>query len=722
MLIRKNPQSLIPWIQSTDILAFDTETTGLNVRKEKVIGFSLSDGQKSHYVIHLEWDGTKLIEIVPLAECMQVLKELQGKKLIVANGSFDGRIVFQYFGVNLIPSFYADVLLMAHMCNENLRSYALKSLGTMYLGQDASAEQAELKQHLKDKGAGAKEYYKADSTILGKYAEKDAALTYKLYEYFLPQIKADNLESFFFTEETMPLYKEVTIPMEMHGVALDMPLLLKTKSEIENEISEVEYKIQSELGPILGEFEDWFYDDNFKPSASGKFAQKVIVKYNLPAKLTPGGKYSTAGLDMKNRIAAMSKEEIRDIQKDMALDEGLKYVLNLQSPSQLCKIFFSILKEKPISFTEQGAPQVNEGFLLSMKDKYSWVDTLLTYNRLTKLHGTYMVRFVDEQEDGIFYPSFLQNRTVSGRYGSDFQQLPRPIEKDDLDFNRPETKYTNIIRQFFISRPKKIIVDADFTSLEPHCFGHASTDSRLQDIFNKGMDFYSTIAIGAENLEGYSADPTAENYLGKKGKSIRQKAKSYCLGIPYGMTPYKLHKDLKISEAEAQRIHRGYFQAFPDLKKWYDESIKEACLNGQVRTEYGRIRRFPTLKESFAKYGNILFDSLELWKQYHDIPGEYKEMKRLARECTNERNNGINFKIQGLAASITNRACIQIARRLKGLDAIIIAQVHDEIVVESEESISSEVSKIVQEEMESFKLTVKLKAPPSYGYNLKDAK
>ncbi len=138
-----------------------------------------------------------------------------------------------------------------------------------------------------------------------------------------------------------------------------------------------------------------------------------------------------------------------------------------------------------------------------MANKYKWASLLRDYNKLNKIKGTYIDRILDNQENGIFYPSFQQHKTVSGRYGSDLQQLPRPLEENQA--SEVVRKYNNEIRKLFIAGENYVFIDSDYESLEPHVFAHVSGDERLKDIFRSGCDFYSTIAIATEKLDGVSA-------------------------------------------------------------------------------------------------------------------------------------------------------------------------------------------------------------------------
>jgi DNA polymerase-1 len=237
----------------------------------------------------------------------------------------------------------------------------------------------------------------------------------------------------------------------------------------------------------------------------------------------------------------------------------------------------------------------------------------------------------------------------------------------------------------------------------------------MQEIFQRGLDFYSHIAIMTERLQGVSADKKAPNYLGKVNKSKRQNAKPYALGIPYGMSGYKLKFELNIEQEEADQLVANYLAAFPDLASWMQQCHAECYTKGYVTVETGRKRRFPLAIKIYNKYGEAILNDLTLWKKYHDEPGVYTEAKKARRQFKNFLNNSVNVKIQGLAASLINRACIQTARKFRdeGLQSFICLQVHDEIVSYGPTHESLRVGQIMQEVMENnYQISVPLKAEP----------
>ena len=671
------------------MIAFDTETTGLNVRKDRVIGFSYYDGKESIYVVHLKWNGSSLVEITPFAQCVEILETFKTEELIMHNAAFDCQVVKNYFGVDLLSSLKIDTVLLAHLLDENRSSYGLKELGTALFGFGAASEQTDLKNALKQQGAGSSEFFKAPVEILSKYARKDVELTYKIAKKLLPQL-TPKLSDLFYSE-IMPLYKEVVIPMQARGVAINVSAMEKTQAEMASDMEILRNKIESDIQPALAPFYDWFYNKEYPLKTRGK----VFTAMKL-------------GLSL------------REAQEKVCKDDKVQ-PFNILSKHHLKKLFFDIYKEKPLSYTEAKQPQVDEDFLTSVASKYSFVDDLILYNKLTKVKSTYIDRILEESENGIFYPTYFMHRTVSGRLSGDMQQVPRPLEQGPALL----LKYNNLLRTFFVSRPEYIFIDDDYESLEPRVFAAVAGDSALTDIFKNGHDFYSTIAIMVEKLENVSADKKAPNYLGKVNKPARQTAKAYSLGIAYGLDDYKLHKDLNISQNESKKLIAGYFAAFPQLKAWMERTKHSMLTTGQVETRLGRIRRNQEIPALYKCHGDAALNALDLWKKYNENEHVYNSAKLDYKKIRHAINNSYNHQIQGLAAHILNRAAIEVVRAFKNenLDAYIVALIHDEILVECSLNCIDRVKEIMQTKMEgTLKIETPLVAIPSIGKNFLEAK
>jgi len=266
------------------------------------------------------------------------------------------------------------------------------------------------------------------------------------------------------------------------------------------------------------------------------------------------------------------------------------------------------------------------------------------------------------------------------------------------------------------------VIDCDFESLEPHCFASVSGDKKLQDIFNNNHDFYSTVAIETEKLEGFSPDKKADNYLKKLDPVKRNKAKAYSLGIAYGMEAFALSKTLDIPQKEAQKLVDGYLNGFPQLKEWRENSREFVKKNGYIKNKVGRIRHLPMVKKIYDKFGEQMLD----WRFRKELEQKYEKDKimKVYRDYRNGLNNCLNFQLQSLAAAVVNRAAVQINRKAKelGYDAIVQAQIHDQLIINIREDQAESFAPIVQELMENTtKLEgVTLKAPPEIADNFRD--
>lgn len=751
-------KEMVRHIKEYDIIAFDTETTSLNPRKGKIIGLSVSAevGVGYYMPTMIFTDGELVDSTIQGESCHELAKKvvtlLCSKKLIGHNLSFDSRFVNCFYGIDITPSIYADTMLLVHTVSEEgagdgvNSSFALKDIAKViqeHIGLDmekeANEEQIELKESIKSNGGSTTkenyEIFKADLPILSKYACADTDLTLRVYNYYIEKLKQENLEKFFFEDEVMPLYKEVTIPMESNGMMLDMPLILQSREEILLDLEEYKAKVIKELlkNPKVKE---WVIDkalEKFPPSHKGSYAQQLITEsgYTLP-KSDKTGKYKMNTATISTLEEGPVKQflvtgDMNVLDADMALKVSMRLwkesqggdFFNIQSKDHLGSIAFTALGMSPLSTTDKGKDKFDDDFIQSIADKHEWAKNLRIYNKLLKIKSTYMDRFLDKQEDGLYYFYYKQHATVSGRYGSDAQQLPRPKEEGEED--PIVLKYNNLIRAFFVSKPGNIFIDCDYESLEPKVFSHVADDEGLKDIFRNGWDFYSTIAIRTEKLDQYSPDKKAPNFLKKHANHIRQKAKAYSLGIPYGMSAYALGKSIDLPTKEAEKLVDGYLNGFPNLKKWMEESKVYVKRNGYVKTQVGRVRHLPKVSYLHEKFGDLLLN----WEYQRKLEDKFgKDMVlNMVRDYKNGLNNAMNVQIQGLAASIVNRAAIAINREFKrvGIKGQVVAQIHDQLVMEVEESRSEEASKIVQYCMENTtKLSLPLIAPPALAHNLRD--
>ena len=758
-------------IKDSGTLAVDTETTGLNPRKDKIIGWSVSgDEGIGFYLPTLVFDFDKdILELQKIdgkstetisRNLFQMMVD-QDKDLVFHNASFDVQFIKNFYGVDLSRQIWVDTGLLVHTVYEEGafgfgNPFGLKSIAIMNqeaLGLDveksANEEQIELKESIKKNGGSVTkesfQIYKADLDILSKYAAADTDLTLRICNLYLGKLRDEGLEDFFFKDEVMPIYREVTLPMEMLGVDLDMDLLNKIDVEITEDLKKNKEVVMKSILDT-SEAKEWIVAnamDKFPVSHKGNWAMRLVERYSLALpKSEKTGKYSLTkknieDLETVNEKEAVVKEflltgdktlidEVESARISMAMWKELNdgEYLNIQSKKHLGEIVFGYMGIKPLISghqTKSGRAQFDMDMVEHLaKEGYEWAVNLRIYNKLLKIKSTYVDRFLDRNENGRYYFYFKQNGTVSGRYGSDAQQLPKPLEEGQ---EAPILmKYVNIVRAFLIAGKGRKVIDADYESLEPHCFAAVSGDKGLQEIFEKNWDFYSTVAIKTEKLKGVSADKAADNYLKKVNPLKRNTAKAYSLGIAYGMEAYALGRTLDVSQKEAQVLVDGYLDGFPQLKEWRERSREEVKANGKISNYVGRVRHLPRVKKTFAKFGDRMMD----WRFRKELEPQYgkEQVMKAYRDYRNGLNNCLNFQLQSLAAAVVNRAALAINRKAEemGIDAKVQAQVHDQLIINIREDQAEEFAPIVQHLMEvTTKLPgVTLKAPPEIAVNWKE--
>ena len=748
-------------ITDSKVIAVDTETSGLNPRKDKIVGWSISgDEGIGFYIPTLVWDFSKEELILQTIDgtstetiSKNLLKALKGKKLVFHNASFDCQFIKNYYGIDLIEDIWVDTGLLVHTVYEEGafgygNPFGLKSIAIMNqeaLGLDveeaANKEQLELKESIKKNGGETTkvnfEIYKADMEILSKYASADTDLTLRICNLYLDKLRDEGLEKFFFEEEVMPVYKEVTIPMESYGVDLDMDLLNKINEEITQDLEDNKKIVQKSI-LRTEEAKSWVMDtafENYPPSHKGNWAQNLCMRYSLDIpKSEKTGKYSLTAKNIEaledspqkeflltGNVDVLDELEVARISMSMWKESNDGEYINIQSKKHLGEVVFKYMGVKPKSQTRKGTPQFDMDMLEDLAKTYDWAENLRLYNKLLKIKSTYVDRFLDRNQDGRYYFYFKQNGTVSGRYGSDAQQLPKPLEEGE---DAPIiVKYVNIVRAFLTAGKGRKVIDADYESLEPHCFASVSGDEKLQEIFNNNYDFYSYVAIQTEKLEGVSADKKADNYLKKLDPVKRNKAKAYSLGVAYGMEAYALKMTLGVDQKTAEGLIKGYLDGFPQLRDWRENSRKKVKENGFIKNYVGRIRHLPRVKKIYDKFGERMMD----WRFRKDLEAQgygRDQVLKVYRDYRNGLNNCLNFQLQSLAAAVVNRAAVQINRKAKELniDAIVQAQVHDQLIINVDEKDAEMFAPHVQKIMENTtKLPgVTLKAPPEISDNWRD--
>ena len=333
---------------------------------------------------------------------------------------------------------------------------------------------------------------------------------------------------------------------------------------------------------------------------------------------------------------------------------------NIKSPAQLGVILFEKLGLKSGKKTKSGYSTTAE-ILEKIRYDHPIVDLVLEYRTITKLNSTYCEGLLNAVgDDGRVRSTFNQTETRTGRISSLEPNL------QNIPVRRKEGKE---LRKFFIAKEGYLLVDADYSQIELRVLAHLAKDKAMINAFNSGEDIHTKTAGEVFNMPPLLVTP-----------KMRSSAKAVNFGIVYGIGAFSLAQDIGVTRAEAQKYIDGYFETYPGIKEYMNTAVEQAKKQGYSTTMFGRRRYLPELNSS---NGNLR------------AFGE-----RVAR----------NMPIQGTAADIIKLAMIRTRDKLleSGLDARVILQVHDELIIEAEESVAKEAGKILESEMEN---AVKLAVP-----------
>ena len=360
----------------------------------------------------------------------------------------------------------------------------------------------------------------------------------------------------------------------------------------------------------------------------------------------------------------LSKELDREIQATANEIFGLAgEVFNINSPKQLSYILFEKLKIEPIEKTKTGY-STSEEVLEELSENYEIAKYLIKYRTLTKLKSTY----VDElpnmivKSTGRVHTSFNQTVTATGRLSSSNPNLQNIPVRDEIGKK---------IRSAFISEEGYLLGSFDYSQIELRVLAHVSDDKVLIEQFINNEDVHTITASMVLGVEPHEVTP-----------DMRRIGKTINFGIVYGISPYGLSKQLKISASEASEIINKYFETYKGIKEYILRTLEFVSKNGYVETIFGRVRYIPELKGRVYNKAQITLNKSE----------------RIA----------INTPIQGSAADIVKVAMINLYEKTKNTNVKMLLQVHDEILVEVPQGDVSKYELMIKETLEN---AVTLKVP-----------
>ncbi len=428
------------------------------------------------------------------------------------------------------------------------------------------------------------------------------------------------------------------------------------------EDADITLQLKNKLEPLLKEVgaEQLFYE-----------IEMPLVRVLVDMERT-GVRIDTDSLAETSRVFTERMHELEQRIYELAGEE-----FNIASPRQVGDILFGKLHiiEKPKK-TKTGQYVTSEEVLQTLKSKHEIVEKILAHRGLKKLLGTYVdtLPTLINPKTGHIHTSFNQTITATGRLSSSDPNLQNiPVRGED----------GKEIRKAFIPDEGCLFFSADYSQIELRVMAHLSGDENMIEAFREGHDIHAATAAKI-----YGKDIT------EVGRDERNKAKRANFGIIYGITVFGLAERLEIERAEARQLIDGYFETFPKVREYMEESKQKAREQGYVETFFHRRRYLP------------------------DINSRNATVRGFAER------NAINAPIQGSAADIIKVAMIRIYNRFREekLRSKMILQVHDELNFSVVPEEKGRVEEIVLHEMEAaYPLCVPLLADAGWGNNWLEA-
>ena len=380
-------------------------------------------------------------------------------------------------------------------------------------------------------------------------------------------------------------------------------------------------------------------------------------------------------VDFMHGVSAELSQQLHQLEQDIFLESSYGE-FNINSTQQLADVLFGKLQlsTRGVKKTKSGNYSLTADTLENMRDEHPIIPKVLEYRQVQKLKSTYVdaLPALVHPVTGRIHTSYNQTGTTTGRFSSSDPNLQNiPIR----------TEEGRRIRKAFIAPEGYVLLGADYSQIELRILAHFSGDAALIDAFQQGRDIHASTAAAVHHIA--IEDVSYEQ---------RSFAKTVNFGLMYGMGAYRLAQSSDLTLGEAREFIEAYFERFPGVKKYLDESKAFASEHGYVTTLLGRRRNFSVLQH-FGVNNNV--------------------RQRAEREA-------INMPIQGTSADILKLALLNLHANLResGLDAHLILQVHDELVLEVAEADVSATRELVVKTMESaYELSVPLKVETSVGKN-----
>lgn len=653
---------------SNGVLAIDTETNGLDRIDGKIAGLCLyTPGEKGIYIPigHTSYmTGAEYKKNVSTKIIQREFNRCRNVRYILHNAKFDMHILHWMVGVDIVP--YWDTMIAANLLDEN-EPHGLKTLYQKYV---VGAEEEKKVASFSSLFNGI-EFNKIPPEVGYMYAAFDPIMTYELYKFQEPYLTKGTYEcdtkglervADVFRNIEMPVL-EVVFNMEVQGVDIDTELASKLKAEYTGYMTRAEEKFHTELNKL-------------EP-----FINKLRV--------TSPAKY-----------------------------EKIKDGIDISSPQQLAILFYDVLGF--VSPDNRKPRGTGEEILKSFQHPIT--DAILEYRAMAKLLSTYIDAIPEHisKRTGKLHANFNQYGAKTGRFSSSNPNLQNiPSQKKKLS-DGTVIDAGHDIRQMFIAGEGQVIVGGDFSQQEPRCLAHMSGDESMIDAYKHGKDLYATMASKVYKVPYEDCLEFRPNgAVNPEGKARRTSMKPILLGIMYGRGIASIAEILNISVKDAQAIVDDFYDAFPKVKQFVQDSQDFARDYGFVTTAWGRKRRLPnmqldlievkrnttaisdsfnpldfsqTVNEDDEVEDEVYYKYLKLMNRAYGKEAKQKVKDLAKQEGYDIIDNGgyiadaerqcVNSIIQGSAADMTKIAMNKIFRdeELNRLGYKLIIPVHDEVL------------------------------------------
>ena len=366
-------------------------------------------------------------------------------------------------------------------------------------------------------------------------------------------------------------------------------------------------------------------------------------------------------------------EMIEETQQMIYDDAGHEF--NIASPKQLGTVLFEEMGLPAKKKTKSGY-STNAEVLEELRGYSPVVDNILKYRQYTKLNSTYVAGLLGKiADDGRIHTWFKQTETRTGRISSTEPNLQNiPVR----------TELGSQMRKFFIAPKDRVLIDADYSQIELRVMAHLCGDKNMISAFTSGEDIHTSTAAQVFDMPAIMVTP-----------EMRSAAKAVNFGIIYGIGAFSLAKDIGVSNAKAKKYINDYLAKYPKVNEFMEKTVDDAMKSGIVSTMFGRKRRIPELLSS-----NKVIQA-------------------------SGRRIAMNTPVQGTAADLIKIAMINVYKRLKAekLDAELILQVHDELILEASQADAKRAAEILGDEMQNvYEMRVPLSVDVHTGDSWYEAK